>query len=109
MPAGPCGRHCVAPSPKSLGKSASSQFSGALDACRAGSCGGRATVDRYEQIDVRLLRRRGLLQAGAQFKLGSIRGRNAGTHLLLSWGKTKQEPAQRWVAGERGLQEQNWQ
>jgi hypothetical protein len=45
----------------------------------------KATVDRYEQIDVRHLRRGGLLRPGAQFMVGEIQARNTGTTLSLSW------------------------
>ena len=85
VPVWPCSGACAASNPKSLDKSMPSRFSSALGGCRAGSHGGRATTDQHQQLDIRLLRRGGLLQAGARFQMGKIHGHNTGATLLLSW------------------------
>ena len=90
MPVGPSCRGCTDNS-KSLVKSAPSQFSSALNGCKTGSHGGRATTNQHEQLDIRRLRRDGLLQAGARFKIGPIQGHNTGVALLLSWSNARRK------------------
>jgi hypothetical protein len=85
VPVGPCSDDCSALNPKSLDKSTPTRFSSALGSCRAGSHGGRATTDQHEQIDIRRLRRGGLLEVGARFQVGNIQVHNTGETLLLSW------------------------
>jgi hypothetical protein len=86
VPVGPCSGACPALNPKSLDKSMPTRFSSALGGCRAGSHRGRATTDQHEHIDIRLLRRGGLLQVGTRFQMGNTQGHNTGATLLLSWG-----------------------
>ena len=90
VPVERCSSECIGPrtpeNPKSLGKSRVCPFSQALNGCRACSHGGRDTVEKYDRLDVRILRRQGCLTTGSRFSFGPIRGRNAGTRLVLSLG-----------------------
>jgi hypothetical protein len=93
VPVWPCSDDCSALNPKSLDKSMPTRFSSALGGCRAGSHGGRATTDQHEQIDIRLLRRGGLLQVGTgtRFRIGNIQGHNTGATLQLSWSGARRK------------------
>ena len=95
----PCSRCCPGPGEPLSGEAQNPRsgptrlFSATLRGCSPGAHGGRGTVDQFEKLDIRLLRRAGALTQGATFEHDGIRGRNTGTRLVISWDARRREYA----------------